>query len=278
MKDNIKLKKTSLELRELQLKCLEILKVVDDICRKNKIEYSLCGGSVVGAHLYGGFIPWDDDIDLMMTRVNYEKFIKVCENFLPSRYELQNYKTSSSYKTLFSKVVDRNTTLVQYDNKGNAVVNGVFLDITVYDKVPNSILKKIDFAVSNFAQKLIYFDTTDKTTIKKRMLSLIGNNCSPIYIIIENIFNLFSNSRDYSYCELFGAFCTNKLYKKEIFESYVEIQFEGNNYMIVRDYMEYLIHRYERTDFYEPEEKQISPHYSYVNLKLPYLKYIDGVK
>lgn len=278
MNNNIKIKKTSPELRALQLKCLEILRVVDDICRSNGIEYSLCGGSVVGAYLYGGFIPWDDDIDLMMTRSNYEKFIKACKKSLPSKYELQNYKTSSSYKTLFSKVVDTNTTLVQYDNQGNAIVNGVFLDITVYDKVPNNFLKNIDFCMSNFAQKLIYFDDTDKRTIKKSLLSLIGNHCSPIYIVIEHMFKFLSIGRNYSYCELFGAFCTNKLYEKRIFEAYTEIQFEGHSYMIVRDYIDYLICRYERTDFYEPEEKQIPPHYSYMDLKLPYAKYMVGGK
>ena len=63
------------ELRQLQLKCLEILDIVVKICTEHNIKYSLCGGSVVGAHLYKGFLPWDDDIDIMMTRDNYNKFL-----------------------------------------------------------------------------------------------------------------------------------------------------------------------------------------------------------
>ena len=67
------------KLRQLQLKCLEMLDVVDRICKEHNIKYSLCGGSVVGAHLYNGVLPWDDDIDLMMTRENYNQFLSIAE-------------------------------------------------------------------------------------------------------------------------------------------------------------------------------------------------------
>ena len=73
------------ETRQIQLKCLEILNLVDAICRKHKIAYSLCGGSVVGAHLYGACLPWDDDVDLMMTREHYQRFLEVVQEELPER-------------------------------------------------------------------------------------------------------------------------------------------------------------------------------------------------
>ena len=80
------------ELRQLQLKCLEILDIVVKICTEHDIKYSLCGGSVVGAHLYKGFLPWDDDIDIMMTRDNYNHFITIAENSLPDNYIIINYQ------------------------------------------------------------------------------------------------------------------------------------------------------------------------------------------
>ena len=67
------------EIRKIQLKCLELLDIVDSICQKYNIQYSLCGGSVVGAYLYQGCLPWDDDIDLMMTRENYNRFLSVVQ-------------------------------------------------------------------------------------------------------------------------------------------------------------------------------------------------------
>ena len=85
------------EVRKIQLKCLEILEIVDKICRKYGINYSLCGGSVVGAHLYGGCLPWDDDVDLMMTRENYNKFLSVVREELPEGFSVSNYLFGDDY-------------------------------------------------------------------------------------------------------------------------------------------------------------------------------------
>ena len=64
-------------LLQVQKCCLGIVDDIDRVCRKNGISYSLCGGSVIGAMVYGGYIPWDDDIDLMMTRENYDRFVRI---------------------------------------------------------------------------------------------------------------------------------------------------------------------------------------------------------
>ena len=70
------------ELRHLQLVILHIMKDIDALCAKNNIEYSLNGGSAIGAIRHKGFIPWDDDLDIQMTPTNYKKFIKVCREQL----------------------------------------------------------------------------------------------------------------------------------------------------------------------------------------------------
>lgn len=259
------------ELRNLQLRCLKILDVVDAMCRKHGIEYSLCGGSVVGAYLYSGFIPWDDDIDLMMTRKNYEKFIKVCRKELPKQYEIHNYKTSKEYYTLFTKIVDKTTTLVQGE-----IVSGVFLDITVYDKVPNSKFKDLIYRIAGLASGTLYWKPEDGKLLKNIAMRILGNNCSWLYRCCEVVFRLFSHCKNYSYSELFGAFCNTKPYAPAIYENYSDIQFEGKKYRIVRDHLDYLVCRYERTDFHEPEERQVPTHYTYVDFNLPYRKYKNG--
>ena len=260
------------EVRQIQLKCLEILRVVDRICRENQIDYSLCGGSVVGAYLYGGCLAWDDDIDLMMTRENYERFIPCAIDLLPKKYLMQNYVVGDEFTTSFTKIIDKNTTLVQQDG----TVSGVFLDITVYDKIP---IKK---------QKQLFFKW------KLLQVKLSGwRKVNRWKDIIENIIVLFSNKSrrknllrfqkevervgekcdNYAYAELFGAYCNTKLYPANIFENYAEIDFEDGSYMIVRDYVTYLENRYERTNFYISDEEKVAPHYQYVNFDLPYEEY-----
>lgn len=64
---------------------LDMVKIFIDICDKYKLKYFAAGGTLIGAIRHNGFIPWDDDIDLMMPREDYEKFIKVAKEELKKR-------------------------------------------------------------------------------------------------------------------------------------------------------------------------------------------------
>lgn len=261
------------EVRQIQIKCLEILKIVDQICRKHGINYSLCGGSVVGAHLYGSCLPWDDDIDLMMTRDNYNHFISVAQHELPSDYSIHNYQLSEEYWTLFTKIVNDNTTVVQQDG----TISGVFLDITVYDKIPYNWRRYEDIFLWKVSQVVMIGKiehTSLKTIIRNLVLEIFFKDRRSFYRYFQRRVEANGDVDKYYYSELFGAYCNTKPYESKIFENYIEITFEGDRYMIVRDYIQYLVTRYERTDFYEPKEKQVAPHYRYVDLNMPYKKYV----
>ena len=267
------------ELRQLQLKCLEILDIVVKICQEHNINYSLCGGSVVGAHLYKGFLPWDDDIDIMMTRDNYNRCLEVAKISLPKNYSIINYRNSdlsTEWKISFTKIINDNTTLIQQ----NGDIMGVFLDLDVYDKVPEGALKHIDLFL---CKRLLTINTGKKpgSSIKNRLRNLcldtILSNRRRYLIFFQKVAELFGRySKNYTYRELFGAYHGYNMipYDSDIFENYTTIEFEGRQIMIVRDYIQYLQTRYNRTDFHEPKEKQVPTHYSYLNLHLPYLDYL----
>ncbi len=269
------------EFRRLQLKCLEILDVVDKICREHNIKYSLCGGNVVGAHLYKGFLPWDDDIDVMMTRENYNEFLRVAPSCLPDGYSIRNYDTdeklTARLKISFTKVMLDNTTIVEQDGG----ISGIFLDLTVYDKIPdNFFLKHIDLFLYKRSQ-MVNMGKMPGKSIKNRLrnivLDTLFRNRRGYLLFFQRVVEFFGrHTKKYTYRELFGAYYFANMipYRPSVFEHYTTIEFEGKQYMIVRDYIEYLQTRYDRTDFREPKEKQVPHHYQYLDFNLPFKEYL----
>ncbi len=265
------------EIRTIQLKCLEIVDIVHHICAENNIQYSLCGGSVVGAYLYKGCLPWDDDVDIMMTRENYDRFLTVAPLLLPEAYAIINYNTSDRFVMGFTKIVDERTTLVECD--GN--VTGVFLDITVYDRIPNNrLLYRIDYFLCR-CSLTAWRGKIEGGGLKNRLRSLsidlFFSNKRRYFQFFERVVKVLGKrTPNYTYSELFGGWAQTIAYRPSVFEHYSYIEFEGKEYMIVRDYIEYLQTRYNRTDFREPKEKQVPTHIMYVNLNLPYREYLKG--
>lgn len=122
------------ELEKLHLVLLEMLKIIDDICRRHKIEYWLDAGNLLGKKRHDGFIPWDDDIDLCMSRPDYEKFIKIAPKELPKGLFFQ-YRNCPSKKTKWIKIRDNYSTIVQNgeDKITSEIHQGIFVDIFPYD-------------------------------------------------------------------------------------------------------------------------------------------------
>ncbi len=131
-----------LTLKEIQKNELDILKFVDKFCHEHEIKYSLDSGTLLGAVRHKGFIPWDDDIDIIMLREDYDKFLSALKNNPdPSgRYKLYNYTTTPGYyENTFSKVVDTSTIAIEPNTKTD-VQNGlgVYIDIFPIDYLPKN--------------------------------------------------------------------------------------------------------------------------------------------
>lgn len=122
------------DLREMQLRMLEILKAVDFLCKKHDIPYWLEGGTLLGAVRHGGFIPWDDDIDIQVLRKDYKKFQKVMLEELPGNFMLQTPKTDNKYQRNIIKVRDKYSSIEEiFFPKYN--YNGIFIDVFAMDYV-----------------------------------------------------------------------------------------------------------------------------------------------
>lgn len=113
---------------------LEILKIVHNICKENNITYFLDGGTLLGAIRHGGFIPWDDDVDISMPRKDYEKFLCIAPNYLPEDLLLQTSETEPGYDQPFAKIRKKGTLLLEFNETGKENYNhGIFIDIFPFD-------------------------------------------------------------------------------------------------------------------------------------------------
>lgn len=254
----------------IQRLCLDIALDIDRVCRENRIRYSLCAGSVIGAMLYGGFIPWDDDIDLMMTRQDYDRFLRIYPKKCARRYHLHHYSTdgADNLPALFARVEDTETRTTEEIARG--VREGrVFVDITVFDQVPNAFVYRMLRYYAGFEYTYLYRmnGMTPGTPWKRRMMSLLPENVSPASLVrrysrLEGVCRRNSRSGSKYCAELLSAAYSGILYESRIFDTYTDIDFEKHALMIVRDYRDYLQMRYGRTEFSKevPEEQRQQSH------------------
>lgn len=130
------------ELRKIQL---EILKRTAEFCDQNSIRYFLCGGTLLGAIRHQGYIPWDDDIDIMLPRPDYERLIS---EFEIDGLEICTYRQTKNYLWPFVKISDPNTRLL---SAGKIIDNiGVNIDAFPIDGFPTDS-KKLNLQIRKIA-------------------------------------------------------------------------------------------------------------------------------
>ncbi len=144
-------KYTPEEIEKLHCELYDILGEIVRICDKHHIPYFIMGGSAIGAHFWEGIIPWDDDIDIGMTRQNYNRFLEVAPHELRKPYFLQWIKTDPHTPFYFAKVRKDNTLFLEQDFKHLDIHHGIFIDIFPFDRVPdNGAVQKMHRIICNF--------------------------------------------------------------------------------------------------------------------------------
>ena len=139
----------SQSVKQVQQKILEVMKYIDVLCRKHGITYYIMGGTALGAVRHGGFIPWDDDLDIFMTPSEYEKFKRVFESDNSPLFVLQEWRTTPNYLE-YAKVRMNGTTFIEESFKDRTDLHqGIYVDIMILHKVPKN----------RFVQKLVYYES-----------------------------------------------------------------------------------------------------------------------
>ena len=129
-------------LRKAQMRMLEILLVVDKIFRKHKIDYWLEGGTLLGAVRHGGFIPWDDDLDINVLWKDIPKIRKILLSELPRNMRYHDFTIDMNHHLIISKVRDRNSIFEDPGSK-RMKERGIFIDLIPVEEVTPLRLKNI---------------------------------------------------------------------------------------------------------------------------------------
>lgn len=114
-----------------------LYKEVDELCRKHNIDYQLAGGTLIGAIRHRGFIPWDDDMDITMTRKNWDKFVEVCKTELPDNRILECQELNHNFHNVIARYTDRTSSAVHSTQVLFDDVAGDMIDIICYDYLPD---------------------------------------------------------------------------------------------------------------------------------------------
>lgn len=263
------------ELRLLQLTLLDMLVELDRICKKHNIRYCIIAGTLLGAVRHGGFIPWDDDLDVAMLRSEYERFRKACEIDLDvEKYFFQDDTTDGYYPWGYGRIRRKGTEFVRVGQEHLKMKTGIFLDVFPLDSVPDfPPFRGVFTAWCFFLRKILYAET-GRVSVKNPRLRFIYRilNKIPTSWTFKQLRNIHARGKKYNtkYVRIL-TFPTPKGrpygYLRRWYEELSGIEFEGQMFPGIRDFDGYLTYKF--GDYMkQPPEKKRHWH-PVVSFKLP---------
>ncbi|MGN9154866.1 LicD family protein [Bariatricus sp. HCP3S3_E12] len=229
-----------MELRELQLYKLEILKDIINICDKNDIDYFLYGGTLLGCIRHSGFIPWDDDVDIALRWNDYQKLLKILSTECNPKYFVQNIWTDKCYPCLWTQIRVNGTTSMPIKLKNLDMHWGVCIDVFPLISLSNNEKEyRKQSRAFTYARALIAKDfmkvKQERAVGGQRIINLIPNRLR--HFVVDYIFTKYAkeSQRDTYICGL-DSTDLMKRYKYTDFSKTEKHIFEGCEMSVPKEY------------------------------------------
>ena len=261
--------KTISEIKEIHNILFDTLCYLDDFCRKNKIKYFLSNGTLLGAAKYGNFIPWDDDVDVLMPREDYDRLVNLCD-ISNDRYKLLCVEQVPSWRMPYAKLSCEDTVVNEGEYNFGASV-GLSVDIFPIDSwSPCSFIAKIQSFESELLKRLLVCSigegfSTEKTGLKKFILKAIWKNGKRIghkrlqKALLKKASKVHSASK-YAGCRMWTCHLFGEVFPAYFFNETVYLDFRGRAFPTIKYFKEYLTGLYGNWTEELPPDKQHSNH------------------
>lgn len=264
------MKKITIE--ELKVLQLDILTAVHEFCVKNKISYSLTAGTLLGAIRHHGYIPWDDDIDIMMPRPDYNRFINTFNGSFDNLYVICPELNWNFYAP-YANVCDKRTVVNEGINGHHGIKMGVKIDVFPVDGLPvdeqEFIIKQNRIKDINriLYAKRCYLHKIPLKKWKSIIILLRQRFCNitKSYADLQKeLMEIATNTpiEETSYVNAWVFSSITKRLDKKIFDNYIDVDFEGKNFKAVSEFDKYLNSLYGDYMQLPPEEKRV-PHHGF---------------
>lgn len=269
-------------LSQMQGKQLEMLHELDRVCKKNNLKYALSSGTCLGAVRHGGFIPWDDDIDVYMSWSDAEKLVE-CQGDFDSKYFVQNYKTDSQFPSSHYRLCDSTTSCFLEETKGLDVNHGIFIDIYIYYPYPDHKLLAQKIIFDSFIYRVLVAGNGPRNHGKAA--KILGGFVSKLYKgkrrnrKIEKIENEYKHNGGKHYvATYFGrdvSLTKSIVYPVEWFQKPCYLRFEDMEAPCPGNPRKYCKFQYGDTFMQLPPEDKRHPHHDFIYFSVdePYTKF-----